>query len=316
MRRRYVALSCAVAGAAALIGGLLPAGAGTAPITEAEFVEPGSFEFPVPADVCEITVEANGASGGTGSNGDGLGQTGGTGGQAIGTVATIPGEALSIVVGDRGDNGSGTQGGAASDFGGGGAGGDDLSDDGNPNQAGGGGGGQSVVVSSFGDIVVGGGGGGGSGGSPVEPSPQDPNAKVKTGGDGGGTEGDDGQTSGFSDVGTGGTQTAGGDIGGTTFFGGNGATVPDGQNGGGGGGGGGGFFGGGGGDVADGSAGGGGGGGSGHTPDGQGLTTGGAEPNRENGSVFLTWEVDPGCGVVPPEPVPAPELVIAPSFTG
>jgi hypothetical protein len=48
-----------------------------------------------------------------------------------------------------------------------------------------------------------------------------------------------------------------------------------------------------------------GGGGSGFTPDGTGLTTGGAQDGG-NGSVVLSWVVEPGCAPVPPGPGPAP----------
>ena len=104
MRHRLVVLCLAVAGTGALIGGMLPAGAGPAPVADEEFLEPGEFEFDVPADVCEIEVDASGAAGAPGSNGEGAagGQTGGQGGRSIGTITTTPGETLAIVVGQPG----------------------------------------------------------------------------------------------------------------------------------------------------------------------------------------------------------------------
>src|SRR5262245_29496595 len=62
------------------------------------FDDVGSAGFVVPADVCEITVDAIGAEGG-GVTGDG-----GLGGEAVATVPVTPGESLQVRVGGRGGN--------------------------------------------------------------------------------------------------------------------------------------------------------------------------------------------------------------------
>jgi hypothetical protein len=245
------------------------------------FLTPGSLiEFVVPIGVCEVDLEASGATGGSGSTG----QLGGVGGFSIRTIDVTPGEILFVTVGSRGNNAVGGTGGAASTFGGGGAGGNDQTTVEPANQGGGGGGGSSDVrqggTGLANRVIVAGGGGGGAGGSQT--------GTIQTGGNGGGTSGDPGTTTGTSPVGGGGTQVGpgtavapatAGDAGG--FSGGTGATNAS-QGGAAGGGGGGGFFGGGGGSAIVNntafSAGGGGGGGSGFA-DGGTTTTGAAEAN-------------------------------------
>jgi hypothetical protein len=141
-----------------LVGGVRPAQS-----SPEEFFDPGNFTFEVPADVCEVTVNAAGAEGGAGTPG---GQQGGEGGEAQATIPTTPGETLAIVVGSQGEDANGNSGGGPSDFGGGGGGGNG----GGAGHAGGGGGGASSVVGSLAQ-VIGGGGGGGAGSSLEEANP-------------------------------------------------------------------------------------------------------------------------------------------------
>jgi hypothetical protein len=295
MLRRSLVLFGAAAlsfGTFAGLGGV----AGAAPITETfKFIE-DSQEFPVPADVCQISVTALGAEGGTGEND----VAGGQGGQAAATIPVTPGEVLQVRVGGQG--GSPSAAGGPGGFNGGGDGGSGAE------HAGGGGGASDVRRVPYGEadrlVVAGGGGGGGgsrSGGG--------------SGGDGGGATGGAGgpgaagggggsQTAG----GAGGSGGGGGDTGdtgdtdgpGIGGIGGNGVVIGPPERPDGGGGGGGGLHGGGGG-GGDRPAGGGG-GGSGFTPDGTGLTVGG---RTGDGEVTITFDPAAG-GCPPPGPEPGP----------
>ena len=107
----------------------------------------------VPAGVTSITIDAYGASGGTGASGTGTGGAGGMGSRASGTLAVTPGQVLNIFVGGAGGVSTGG-------YNGGGTGG---------NTSSGGGGGASDIrypgtTSGNRLIVASGGGGGGRGG--------------------------------------------------------------------------------------------------------------------------------------------------------
>ena len=67
MRRRFLGFLVIGVSAGAFMGAGLTgvAGAGLAP-NQRVFDEPGNFSFEVPADVCEVNVEATGADGGAG----------------------------------------------------------------------------------------------------------------------------------------------------------------------------------------------------------------------------------------------------------
>ena len=224
--------------------------------------------FVVPAGVFEITIEADGASGGAGFDSS----VGGDGGRATASVSVTPGEILTVRVGGVGPAfGLATAGG----FNGGGMSG----------TSGGRGGGASSVHRGSTPLVIAGGGGGGGSDTVFGP-----------GGDGGGLVADPGGSSGFGGgAGGGGTQAAGGEGGtagpsgtagtaGTSGTGGSGGT---GVGGGFGGGGGGGFFGGGGG--GGGTEGAGGGGGSSFTEPGATGVVHAQGANSGNGSVTISW---------------------------
>jgi hypothetical protein len=305
-----------------LIGGFAVLGAGTAgavPTSETFSFTGEQASFTVPADVCELTIDAFGAQGGAGSIiegdngvfservGDELGAqqiegepgVGGPGGQVTATVPVTPGETLTILAGGAGGDADGNTAGAGG-FNGGGDGGTGSEDGG----GGGGGGGSSSVSRGNEALAIAGGGGGGGG--------------FEEGGDGGagGGPGTDGADAGDS-VATGG-QAGGaggaagtGDVNGTPGSpgaGGTGASALDS-----GGGGGGGATGGGGGggneDEAD-SGGGGGGGGSGFGPD-DGFSANGVRAG--DGEVVITY--DPEAGSCPVAEAPE-AVVVTPRFTG
>ncbi len=274
-----------------------PAEGGPASVTR-EFTYQGVDEsFVVPDDVCEVTITSLGAEGGDGDEQPGAGE-GGLGGEAVGAVAVVPGESLTVTVGGTGSDAAGTVGGAGG-FNGGATGG---SDNGTGSVGGGGGGGGMSDVSRGTDVLVaagGGGGGGGSGGIFIGGGGGN--------GGGGGTDGgtgDTGATGGQAGGagGAGGTGVSNGDDGdagtaGTGGAGGDDSPVPLTATGGeAGGGGGGGVVGGGGGGAAgfaaSDSGGGGGGGGSGTTPDGTGMTD---SVQAGNGVVHIAYSPDPSC---------------------
>ena len=259
----------AVAGALAVLGCVLAAGAGPAGASTTACPAPvvvtgvatvtcaytgDEQTFTVPAGVTSITIHASGAQGGSGFNGGGAGANGGS---VTATITVTPGESLAIFVGGQGGNGGRNSAGAAG-FNGGGVGTSAF-------LSGGGGGGASDVRqggNALANRVVvagGGGGGGGAGGGGA-------------GGAGGSTTGAAGATgAGGGSGGGGGTQAAGGAAGaagtgastaataGTSGTGGNGGATLGGAGGGGGGAG---YFGGGGGGGDQVSASGGGGGSS------------------------------------------------------
>lgn len=224
-RRLAAGVSAAVlAGVSGVVLTAAPIGAAT--VTESfEFTgEPETFT--VPADVCEVTIDARGAEGGA-STGDnnatgsgpgarvaGNGITGGLGARATATLPVTPGETLDVFVGGAGEPADGADGGAGG-LPDGGPGGDagvtpSAFDAGGPGASlgawvgppppgptvggGGGGGSSSVQASGAGDRAVIAGGGGGTGGN------------SQSGGGGGGETGEPGGGLG----GGGGTQTEGG----------------------------------------------------------------------------------------------------------
>ena len=304
-----------------------------------EFTGAGQ-SFAVPANVCQVTVDAHGAQGGAGAEGIHIG---GLGGRATASFAVTPGETLGVFVGGAGGDAStdsstgavdvddqgpvveapvvaggpgerviafGDNGGiaGAGGFNGGGDGGNTVED------PGGGGGGGSDVRRGNELLVVAGGGGGGGG---------DDDFPEGSGGAGGGTEGEPGEDSGEdppSPGGGGGTQSAGGAGGanetasGEMGSAGTGGTGGDGNDDSGGGGGGG-LFGGGGGagdfeNDLETDDGGGGGGGSGFGPAGVAFETG-SRPG--NGLITITYDArGRSCGAAP---VAAP-VAAAPRFTG
>jgi hypothetical protein len=330
MRQRVLTrLGGSVSAAALMLGGawLWVSTPATAAPQSQQFDFTGAAQtFTVPANVCQVTVDAFGAAGGGFTSGQENNQVaGGLGGRTTATIAVTPGELLQVNVGGRGADASdeetpmavvnGGPGssvrfgvvnpGALGGFNGGGDGGSDTSDD-----PGAGGGGASDVRqggTALGDRVVVAGGAGGAGG----------NDDGGAGGAGGGGTGGDG-SAGDAPFGAGGTQTTGGAGGsngaasgenGTAGVGGTGGTGSDG----GGGGAGGGLFGGGAG-AGDSSAGesdggGGGGGGSGSGPAGVAFETG-----VRSGDGVVTISFDPEAGGCP---APGAVAVVAePRFTG
>ena len=110
----------------------------------------------VPSDVTSINVKVWGAGGG-GGGGWSQGYPGGGGGFTSATVAVVPGEILTVLVGQGGSNGSFY--GPGSDYGGGGGSAPNTTDPG----YGGSGGGRSAIRRGTTELVdAGGGGGGGS----------------------------------------------------------------------------------------------------------------------------------------------------------
>ncbi len=171
----------------------------------------------VPVGVTSIQIEAWGAQGWSGGN------AGGLGGYAKGTLAVTPGQVLNLYVGGRGTVASIEAIPMGGGWNGGGHGQSNYS--GEPNSVGGGGGASDVRVggTALTDRVIVAGGGGGA-----------TNNTDCWGGDGGGETGLTG--GGSFDPGTGGTQSAGGTIGGDLGQGGNATVGMTPWNGGGGGG--------------------------------------------------------------------------------
>jgi hypothetical protein len=175
--------------------------------------------YVVPAGVTSIQIETYGAAGG--NNGIGIG-TGGLGGYTIGEFPVTPGETLNIYVGGEGDaNGTGG-------FNGGGTG---ISSPG--------GGGASDVRqggTTFNDRIIVAGGGGGAAYETAWSSGWAVGNGAADGGAGGGLVGVQGMTwQTACQGGTGGTQSAGGAMGGTFGIGGDGSTLYGDTGGGGGG---------------------------------------------------------------------------------
>ena len=346
------ALAVTGLGGAALVLSISPADA--APQTETFEFSGAPEDFVVPEGVCSLTVDAFGAEGGVGADGN----VAGLGGQATATIEVTPGETLVVTVGEAGgDAQQGSKGPGVIGEGGfnGGADGGSIA-----GQSPGGGGGGASDVRQGGDgldarVVVAGGGGGSGGdsglvpGAPAEGSAPEgggPSPTRGSGGDGGGTTGTDGEDSGFGSAGgSGGTQSAGG-AGGVTDPSAQPGTSGDGGVGGdgdfsndSGGGGGGGFFGGGGGAGDTGveespgadadvlaspegigqstDDGGGGGGGSGFGPAGVAFGTG---VQSGNGLVTITYDTEAATcdpDVEPTDTTPPPPVIEGqPAFTG
>lgn len=287
-----------VCASAALLFSAGPAGA--APVTETFDFTGGSQTFVVPADVCQITVDAFGAAGGTISA-----SAPGQGGRATATLAVTPGEVLQVNVGGAGEDGEFPSGGGggAGGFNGGGVGGSASTVGGA-----GGGGASDLRRAPFGlaDRLVVAGGAGGRGNNAF-------------GGGGGGEQGADSLNAGGGNQNVGGPGGAG--LGTTGLPGASGSGGTGGSGGAGpglgGGGGGGGLFGGGGGGGNDstntGGTSGGGGGGSGFGPPGVAFEVG---VRAGNGLVRISF--DPaagGCGVAVAATAPV-AVVSAPRFTG
>jgi len=215
--------------------------------------------FVVPAGVNTITIEAWGASGWSGD------VSGGLGGYATGDLSVTPGETLYIYVGGQGTVANGNFIRAGGGFNGGG----DGQSNGSSDSVGGGGGASDVRQggTALTDRVLVAGGGGGSTNNDT------------VGGNGGGLTGSNGGQCCAGSLATGGTQSAGGSIGGSFGQGGSPTDAMTPWNGGGGGG----WYGGG---VSDAHSGGA--GGSSYI-DGvnAGSTTGGIRSG--NGMVMLSW---------------------------
>jgi hypothetical protein len=255
------------------------------------------YSYTVPAGVCSVTVDAYGAAGGNGANGDP--DLRGFGAQVQGTVKVTPGEVLQVNPGGPGGDGEATTTqlahGGSGGWNGGAAGGDATpSSASGPWSAfaGGGGGGASDVRQGGTDLanrVVVAGGGGGTGAQA--------NNDLGWGGDGGDPDGGDGSP--FPPSPTFATGGAGGQLGGPGFpgtpggtWGGYGGGAGATASGGGvpnsamaGGGGGAGYFGGGGGGFSGVGPAGGGGGGASYTA-----------PSVTH--VFMDWGVAEGVGKV------------------
>lgn len=259
--------------------------------------------FVVPDDVCRITIDAYGASGGAGALGANPVTPGGLGARATGTIDVTPGEPLAIVVGGAGGDAAAPLPGRGG-FGGGGDGGrgDDGITDPRPGYTSGGGGGGASSVSRDGEallVAAGGGGGGGwvdggAGGHGGEVGEDGQDGSVRSSGGRAGGHGGAGGTSDADDPehGEDGQDGAPG-AGGAGGYG-----VVDG-----GGGGGGGAMGGGGGAGMTSNGGGGGGGGSSAGPAGTVFETGVREGD---GLITLTWVVGDGCPPVPPDSTAPP----------
>src|SRR5262245_53225709 len=109
LRRKAVALtSAALLTTAGSLCTFVPAAHAGA---DAGFENPGQTTFHVPAGVCSITAQVEGAEGGKG----GATPDPGKGGAITGTFAVTPGETLSIFVGGQGgdDGSAGVNGGGA-----------------------------------------------------------------------------------------------------------------------------------------------------------------------------------------------------------
>ena len=279
LANRYRAAAAAPAGGLAIAAVCVLAPPASAQTDTRTFTYTGGAqEFTVPAEVCQLSITASGASGGVGRDGP----VGGLGAQVqAATVAVTPGEQLSVTVGGQGGNGATNVPGSAG-FGGGGPGG-------NGGWGGGGGGGSTTIADSARALVIAAGGGGG-GGFPSAGAGGGGGLTGTSGGDAtgstakGGASGGRGGTGGLGSLGS---SDAGGD--GSAGQGGTGASTKN-SNLDAGGGGGGGLFGGGGGGAADsGDGGGGGGGGSSLGPAGAQLSTG---VRSGNGESVIEWEPD------------------------
>ena len=304
--RRVLAVIGATGLATAALAAATGSGAGAQAVEEPFSYAGASEEFVVPDGVCSITVEAIGASGGTGNDE----ATGGLGASATGQVAVTPGEQLTVVVGGAGQSppvdadsagirgvgpAAGTQdnAGGSPDGGDGGDGGDGV---------GAGGGGSTALLRGGTTLVIAGGGGGGGGF--VDESAGGAGGQTGEDGTDAPNGADGGQAGGNG--GAGGAGNGGGDAGqpGDGELGGDGADGLDA----GGGGGGGAAGGGGGGANDDGAAagGGGGGGGSSSGPAGTVFTTGVAGDEDGNGVLVIAY--DPAISTCP--------IVVEPRFTG
>ncbi len=245
------------------------------------FDVPGTYDFVVPVGVTSLTVDAYGASGGSGDGNPAV--AGGLGGRTTATIAVTPGETLKVVVGGAGQSWAGSETALGGSNGGGDAG---------YTFAGGGGGASDVRQGGSGlanRVVVAGGGGGGGGGGHCD--------GFGTGGDGGGDDPTEGDAPHDSTGGAPGSASSGGEGGdgalgltsngsdGTAGAGGVGGLVLEEEGGGGGGGG---WYGGGGGGVGY-AGGAGGGGGSAYVV---GTATAVSYENGVRsgaGQVVLTW---------------------------
>ncbi len=296
--RRFAILSGVVALSAGALFVALGSSADAEPRSQEFDWTGGIQDFTVPANVCQVTVDAFGAEGGVGATT--VPPAGGLGGRATAMVAVTPGETLQVNVGGQGGT-------VSAGFNGGGVGGTA------PEFTGGGGGGASDVrqggTSLEHRVVTAGGGGGGggqnnggAGGDGGETGVNGSNGIVTTGGQSGGNGG-----AGGSGAGTG---VDGGP--GSAGQGGNGGDSTNLHAGGGGGGGA--VGGGGGGSVAGSgvsSGGAGGGGGSSAGPAGVSFETG-VRP----GHGLVTIAYDPATDTCPtPAAAPAAVIVI-PKFTG
>ncbi len=228
-----------------IAGSLTIATAGTsaAAPTFSEFTQPGPHNWQVPANVCEVTVEAYGAWGGASSwSLNNLGEVtqdeGGLGALAEATITVSPGESLQVNVGGAGGDGETStevdQGNASASAGAGAGGANGGGDGGAATQinttgsanlaaasAGGGGGGASDIRqggTALADRVILAAGGGGTGGAGASAN-DSPSTFVNDGGAGGdaghpdgspGDDGFDGGGNGPGQGGGGGTQSAGG----------------------------------------------------------------------------------------------------------
>ena len=240
----------------------------------------GAQTWTVPEGVTAITLDGQGAGGGTAANGTGTSAgTGGAGSRCAGDFSVTPGDVITIYVGGRGGTGSGLTGGTGG-YHGGAAGG--ASGGGGFTPGGGGGGGGATEFYMAGTLLTAAGGGGGGSGAFVS---------------GGGNNGANGDTS-AGNVTAGGT----GGLKGTRFAGGVGGatdghdgTLGSGGAGGvedaGGGGGGGGFYGGGGGggSAAGRAAAGGGGGGSYSGGSNNVVSPGGGGAAAHDGAASISW---------------------------
>jgi len=97
------------AAAAVMVGGgwlLTAAPATAAPQTQQFDFTGAAQEFVVPANVCQVTIDAFGAEGGDGESND-PGGFGGLGGRATATLTVTPGETLQVNVGGAGGDGTG-----------------------------------------------------------------------------------------------------------------------------------------------------------------------------------------------------------------
>jgi len=152
-------------------------GAGRASTVLATFDRAGFWTWKVPADVTSVNFDVFGASGGSVKDGNVLVARGGAGGEAKARFAVHPGDTFEIVVGGRGQDGSGPPP-NLSTFGLNGGRPGSVSDQGGYGGSQGGGGSDVRIggrgtncaadrVCGFGDRIVVGGGGGGASGSGV-----------------------------------------------------------------------------------------------------------------------------------------------------